>query len=265
MYCPPRAGWAVARRQPQILLTLLLALPCNVHPSPPAGVEQHAHPRPLPSRPESGTSRQLQVTPGGSVRGDLLVSVPLTLLLPTIGYNTEYKSRWREGRRREEERREKKNISRQEGEPMHSKKLAKQELLFDSEKKEYTINPFTGPLLSRIDIFFFFLQVNDDVCRQRAICEIVQNQLKFSPLSDFLISLFRKSRKGVLNDETPSSIRWDQYFYSAYLGLNSDGSERKCQTQYDMCPLSADMMINVPALKIWQFLSEKISIRITDQ
>jgi len=71
MYCPPREGWPGARCQPQILLTLLLALPCNVHPSPPSGVERHAQPRFLPSRPDSGASRQLQVTPGGTVRGGM--------------------------------------------------------------------------------------------------------------------------------------------------------------------------------------------------
>jgi len=254
MYCPRREGWSVARRQPQILLTLLLALPCNVHPSPPSGAERHAQPRSLPSRPDSGASRQLQVTPGGSVRGDLLVSVPLTLLLPTIGYNTEYKSRWREGRRMSGE-----------DDTMQSNKLAKQESRFRPDNKEYSTNPSSGPLLSRIDLFFFFLQVSDDVCRQRAICEIVQNQLKFSPLSDFLISLFRKSRSSFLNDENPSSIRWDKYFYAGSLGLNSDGAEQRCQIQYELCPAGVDLMINIPALKIWQLASERMSIRITDQ
>jgi len=262
MYCPPREGWSVARRQPQILLTLLLALPCNVHPSPPSGVERHVQLRSLPSRPEEGASRQLQVTPGGSVRGDLLVSVPLTLLLPTIGYNTEYKSRWREERRMSGE-----DDTRMSGEDdtMQSNKLAKQESRFRPDNKEYSTNPSTGPLLSRIDLFFFFLQVSDDVCRQRAICEIVQNQLKFSPLSDFLISLFRKSRSSFLNDENPSSIRWDRYFYAGSLGLNSDGAERRCQIQYNLCPVGLESMINIPALKIWQLASERISIRITDQ
>lgn len=260
MYCPPREGWTVALRQPQILLTLLLALPCNVQPSPPSGAERHAQPPLLPSRPESGDSRQLQVTSGGRVRGDLLVSVPLTLLLPTIGYNTEYKTRWREEKRRKERK-----FSEEEEDQMHNNILEKQEAAFDSENEEYFFNPLTGPLLSRIDLLFFFLQVNDDVCRQRALCEIVQNQMKFSPLSDFLVSLFRKSKSSFLNDEQPNVLRWDKYFYAASLGLGSDGAEQRCKTQYELCPLSADKMINIPALKIWQMAAEKISIRIMDQ
>lgn len=260
MHSPPRAGWTVARRQPKVLLTLLLALPCNVQPSAPSGAEQFAQPPPLPSRPESGFSRQLQVTTGGQIRGDLLVEVPLTLLLPTIGYNTEYKSRWRESRRRKERK-----FSEEEENEIHSNRLEEQERTFDSENQEYFFNPITGPLLSRIDTLFFFLQVHDDTCRQRAICEIVQNQLKFSPLSDFLLSLFRKSRSNFLNDEKENLIRWDKYFYAASLGLNSDGPEQRCQTRYSSCSLSADQMINIPALKIWQIAAEKISIRIVDQ
>ena len=41
-----------------LLLTILLALPCNVHPWQPSA---------LPSTPS--TARQLEVTPGGSIRG----------------------------------------------------------------------------------------------------------------------------------------------------------------------------------------------------
>jgi len=260
MHNPPRAGWTVARRQPKVLLTLLLALPCNVHPSAPSGAEQFAQPPPLPSRPESGSSRQLQVTTGGQIRGDLLVEVPLTLLLPTIGYNTEYKSRWRETRRRKERK-----FSEEEEDEIHSNILEEKKLTFNSESQEYFFNSITGPLLSRIDTLFFFLQVHEDTCRQRAICEIVQNQSKFSPLSDFLLSLFRKSRSNFLDDEHENLIRWDKYFYAASLGLNSDGPEKRCQARYSSCSLSADQMINIPALKIWQMAAEKISIRIVDQ
>ena len=60
---------------------------------------------------------------------DLLISLPLTLLLPTIGHNTEYKSRWRESRQvkvdnsmeeeEEEEVLDKENISVRQ--PLHSR------------------------------------------------------------------------------------------------------------------------------------------------
>jgi len=260
MFSPPRVGWSVARSQPKVLLTLLLALPCHVQPSPSSGAEQLAQPPSLPSRQEFGFSRQLQVTSGAKIRGDLLVGVPLTLLLPTIGYNTEYKSRWREKGGKQERK-----FTEAEDEEIHSNRLEEQERKFDSENPEYFFNPISGPLLSRIDTLFFYLQVHDEECRQRAICEIVQNHLKFSPLSDFLVSLFRKSRSHFLNDEKQNLVRWDRYFYAASLGQNSDDLNSKCQTRYNSCPLGADQMMNMPALRLWQLAAEKISIRIEDQ
>jgi hypothetical protein len=89
--------------------------------------------------------------------------------------------------------------------------------------------------------------------------------LKFAPLSDFLLSLFRKSRNYFLNDEKENLIRWDKYFYAASLGLNSDGGDERCQKRFSSCSLRADQMINIPALKIWQMVAHKISIRIVDQ
>jgi len=259
MFSPTRVGWSVARSQPKVLLTLLLALPCNVQPSSSSGDEQFAQPQPLPSRQEPGFSRQLQVTNGGKIRGDLLVGVPLTLLLPSIGYNTEYKSRWRE-----EKRRQGKKITESEEEEIHRNRIEEQEITFDSENSEYFVNPIIGPLLSRIDTLFFYLQVHDEECRQRAICEIVQNHSKFSPLSDLLRSLFRKSRNRLLNDEKQNLIRWDTYLYAATLGLSSAAMDSVCLNKYHSCFLGADM-VNIPALRLWQLAAEKISIRIEDK
>jgi len=96
MFSPSSQGWSVARGQPKVLLALLLALPCNGNPSTPSGAELLAQLPPLPSRHESGTSCQLQVTAGVKTRGDHLDWVPLSHSLRSSGYITEYKSRWRE-------------------------------------------------------------------------------------------------------------------------------------------------------------------------
>jgi len=96
MFSPSSQGWSVARCQPKVLLALLLALPCNGNPSTPSGAELLAQLPPLPSRHESGTSCQLQVTAGVKTRGDHLDEVPLSHFLQRRGYITEYKSRWRE-------------------------------------------------------------------------------------------------------------------------------------------------------------------------
>ena len=97
---------------------------------------------------------------------DLLIGVPLTLLLPTIGHNTEYKSRWREARQVD---------------------LTMEEEDNNSNKEEEA----TQPLLSRLDTFFQQLGVPEQGCRSRAICEIVQSKDQYAPLSDYLSSLLR--------------------------------------------------------------------------
>jgi len=202
-----------------LLLTIFLALPCNVHPWQPSA---------LPSTPS--TARQLEVTPGGSIRGDLLLSLPLSFLLPTIGFNTDFKREAgpRPGRRREEP------------------------------------GAKSPPGLERIDFLFRVLQVEDEGCKQRAICEIVQSKLLFSPLSDFLISVFRKSTSNFLEADVNSSVEWERYFYSSFIGQNSK-DENICKKTFSRCPLRADQLVNIPVLKLWQLLAHKISIRIDDE
>ena len=99
---------------------------------------------------------------------DLLVEVPLTIFLSTIGINGGSNF---------------KRLSRNESE--------RDKRSLNLERKEYSFNSFNDPLLSRLDAFFFYLQIPDDICQEKAICEIVQHKLKFSPLSEYLSSLFR--------------------------------------------------------------------------
>ena len=96
---------------------------------------------------------------------DLLIGVPLTLLLPTIGHNTEYKSRWRESRQAQVDN--------------------------AMEEEEEVLDNIRQPLLSRLHTFFWHLGVREQGCRSRAICEIVQSNHQFAPLGDYLSSLLR--------------------------------------------------------------------------
>ena len=101
---------------------------------------------------------------------DLLISLPLTLLLPTIGHNTEYKSRWRESRQAQVD-----NAMEEE----------------EEEEEEEVLDNIRQPLLSRLHTFFWHLGVREQGCRSRAICEIVQSNHQFAPLGDYLSSLLR--------------------------------------------------------------------------
>jgi len=198
----------------KLLLTILLtSKPSNVQP-------WH------PSSPST-----LHLTEGGSIRGDLLLALPLSLLLPTIGFNTDFKRR--------------------KGRPGKDSETGRQE-------------QSVHPLGDRLDLLFSSLDLDDEDCKQRAICEIVQNKLIYSPLSELLISIFRKSRSNFLEDDVRSSVQWDRYFYSSYIGQNSK-DKKICEATFSKCPLGAQHLVNIPVLKLWQLAANKISIRIDDE
>ena len=102
---------------------------------------------------------------------DLLLSLPLSFLLPTIGFNTDFK--------------------REVGAGPNTGRTVWRRAEEEGEKEEEEEGPRSPPGLQRIDFLFQILQLEDEGCKQRAICEIVQSKLLFSPLSDFLISVFR--------------------------------------------------------------------------
>jgi len=236
MVCPPCP--TPPRTRPNslsTLTTLLLALPCHVQSSISSGAGQQSsavQPRSLSSPHHHNQPRQLQVTSAGTIRGDLLISVPVSLLLPTLAWRTAYQA----------------------------SRAARS--LQDYSKPG--LNTYTGPLLNRLDNLFFILQVEDERCRERAICEIVQNREDFSPLNDFLINIFRKSRTNkFLLDEVGTELRWEKYQAAARLGETS-GLQENCFQRFPSCPFSARQMLNLPALRLWQLAAQIINIRIED-
>jgi len=133
----------------QILLTLLFAFPCHDPVVTMASPSQSSS-----SHQQSSLPHLLQVTAGGNIRGDLLIGVPVSFLLPTIGFNTAYK------------------------------KIRKRRTRMDNEIEH---DNGKDPLMSRLDFLFEVLDIDNVDCQQRVICEAVKNQEKFSPLSDLLI------------------------------------------------------------------------------
>ena len=90
---------------------------------------------------------------------DLMIGVPVSFLIPTIGFNTVYK-----------------RINKRSGTPsMKSEDRAKK----------------SDPLMSRLDFLFDVLDLREFDCQQRMVCEMVRDRDTFSPLSDLLLSIFR--------------------------------------------------------------------------
>jgi len=209
----------------QMLLTLLFAFPCHDPVVTMASPSQSSS-----SHQQSSLPRLLQVTAGGNIRGDLLIGVPVSFLLPTIGFNTAYK------------------------------KIRKRRTRMDNEIEH---DNGKDPLMSRLDFLFEVLDIDNVDCQQRVICEAVNNQEKFSPLSDLLISIFRKSRSKMMESNPDSSLRWDHYFYSSYIGQNSK-EENICFKKFPNCAFNTSQLVNIPVIHLWQLASKYLSIRIED-
>jgi len=181
----------------------------------------------------------LTLTPGADLRGDLLIGLPLTLLLPTIGHNTEYKSRWRESQNAQVD-----NTMQEEEEQ------EEEEVILDKE-----------PLLSRLHTFFKHLGVHEQGCRNRAICEIVQSNQQFAPLGDYLSSLLRRPKSVFWGEEGEEkmSLAWIQSVAAAKMGEVGD-----CSALLEKCDHPVSSMLNIPSLRLWQLLAEHIALRIED-
>jgi len=179
----------------------------------------------------------LTLTPGADLRGDLLIGLPLTLLLPTIGHNTEYKSRWRESRR-----------------------IQVDNTMEDEEEEEEVLDK-EKPLLSRLNIFFWYLGVREQGCKSRAICEIVQSNQQFAPLGDYLSSLLRRPKSVFWREEEEESLSlaWVQSVAAAKMGEAGN-----CSTLLENCHHPVSSMLNIPSLRLWQLLAEHIALRIED-
>lgn len=49
-----------------------------------------------------------------------------------------------------------------------------------------TIDPFYGPILTKIDTIFGQLGVNDEPCKERLLCSMYKNPTQYSPHSNFI-------------------------------------------------------------------------------
>jgi len=193
----------------------------------------HSHGDLQPSKlhHDSSEARLLQVTSGGNIRGDLLIGVPVSFLFPTIGFNTIYRKSGKQERRMEDR----------------------------DPEEDWRRNP----LLSRLDFFFRSLELDDPSCQQKLICELVQRPDKFSPISDLLMSIFRKSSKNTLDKNVDNSLRWDQLHYSSYIGQNSN-DEKVCSKKFNQCSFNSAQLLNLPILNLWQLASKYLNLRIDD-
>ena len=179
---------------------------------------------------------------------DFMIGVPVSLLLPTIGFNTRYK----------------RSRNFREKSPEITKRIGKKD-----------------PLTSRLTFLFDVLQVHDANCQQKIICETLKDQQKFSPLSDLLLAIFRfdflqtfkiflikiflcrKPKRTLFDGGKRNSYGWDLYYYAYHVGHNAEDFG-VCTKTFGSCSHDSTEFLNVPVIHLWQLASKYLSLRLDD-
>lgn len=222
--------------------------------------------------------RLIGITDGGLYRGDLVVYLPVTLLLPTFAFRSRYSlagskdSSWSSylfgrsyvgGREEEEEEKKKEEEEEEDWQDVRGPvdRVLSGEVRYDPQLPEYEDGAY-GPLLSRLDAYFHYLRVHDDSCRMKAICHLAKDPAKYSPLSHLVLSALKKSE----SFSRPSSysqevFRFFRYYWAAERGVAGED----CRHAYYQCPADLEDIVNMSVLSFWQKLASLVSIKLSDE
>lgn len=215
--------------------------------------------------------RFIGITDGGLYRGDLVVYLPITVLLPTFAFRSRYSQA---GKRNSDWLSFLFDVGKTMGRSYQDtddnndirgpvdRFILQDQVTYDPALPEYQKDIMFGPLLSRMDAYFTYLRVHDDGCRQRAICQLAQDPETFAPLSHLVLSVLRKS-EGYSRPETyePSVFRFLRYYWAAERG--AEGGD--CASLYDQCPADLKDILNMRVLGFWQKLASLVSFKLADE
>jgi len=221
--------------------------------------------------------RFIGITDGGLYRGDLVVYLPITVLLPTFAFRSRYSLA---GRRKSDWLSFLMDVGKTMGRSYHytdntihdeddirgpvDRLILQDQVKYDPTLPEYQKDILFGPLLSRMDAYFTYLRVQDDGCRQRAICQLARDPETFAPLTQLVLSVLRKS-EGAPRPSTfePSVFRFFRYYWAAERGADKDGGD--CGRLYDQCPADLSDILNMRVLGFWQRLASLVNIKLADE
>jgi len=222
--------------------------------------------------------RFIGITDGGVYRGDLVVYLPITVLLPTFAFRSRYSlagrrtSDWLSflmdvgktmGMGRSYHYADN-NIDDEDIRGPVDRLIIQDQVKYDPTLPEYQKDIAFGPLLSRMDAYFTYLRVQDDGCRLRAICQLARDTETFAPLSQLVLSVLRKS-EGFSRPATfePSVFRFFRYYWAAERGADVNGGD--CGQLYNQCPADLRDILNMRVLGFWQKLAKFVNIKLADE
>lgn len=168
----------------------------------------------------------------------LLITLPLSFALPTFNLRTS------------------RRFSRSIEENDITSNLTSEDILPADSYDEPAFSVELGKMLS----YFTILEVDEDICQQRMICDIFTDAEKFKPVSDIFAKKLTVDR-GPIPEKMTS--RYFRYVRAMQEGMTS--GESTCKKQYGKCPYSAQERLNMPALHFWTYLTSILRMEFRDE
>ncbi|KAK2710295.1 uncharacterized protein LOC136027367 [Artemia franciscana] len=196
------------------------------------------------------SQRFLSINRQSKLRGDLLVWLPVSFVLPTLR------------RRRKDKKHHHKRYA--EFADDSESRLTDLQRLFNPNLTDYFFDLNLGPLLSRVDGYYGLLGVEDEQCRYLIDCYAGNLGEDLSPISDLLLTLYRTSEEF----ERPSTFSRPLLRFFRHYWAFKKGSSRQsfdCKTEFNECNQDVNQFINWTALKFWQELSTLLSLQLQDE
>ncbi|XP_066939323.1 uncharacterized protein [Macrobrachium rosenbergii] len=142
---------------------------------------------------------------------------------------------------------------------MFGRSLSLQELIDEDDEMAEALywDPAYEVTLRKLSVYFAHLELFSMGCQERLICELAAEPETFSPIPEIFLKELRPLHGPVTR--SPDSLMW-RYMVAMREGFTAP--IEACGRSYPKCPLPAKKILNMPVLKVWQFLASKFNVRL---
>ncbi|XP_066984740.1 uncharacterized protein [Macrobrachium rosenbergii] len=176
----------------------------------------------------SRDKRYLFVNPNAPILLGFLLNMPVSLAIPTIASGK-------------------------------GRSLSVQNIIYEDAEIPETLywDPAYEEQLEKLIIYFAHLELYSMGCQERLLCELAAEPQTFSPIAEVFLKELRQQHGPVTRSS--DSLMW-RYMAAMREGFTSPIGG--CGLSYPKCPLPAEKILNMPVLKVWQFLASKLNLNL---
>ncbi|XP_064099011.1 uncharacterized protein LOC135210125 [Macrobrachium nipponense] len=111
--------------------------------------------------------------------------------------------------------------------------------------------------LEKLSVYFSHLELHYVGCQERLLCELASEPEIYSPIGE----IFMKELRQMHGPVKPSrdSLMW-RYMLAAREGFTNPIED--CEKAYPKCPIPASKILNMPVLKVWQYIASKLNLQL---